>query len=140
MPAVQKYFTDEERRLARNAAARRWRAKLSGEDRAELYRRQNLMAKYGISMDQWDDMLQAQGGGCAICGRRKKLYVDHDHSTGAVRALLCRNCNVGIGHFYDDADVLMAAVAYLLQFDDVLSGTAQDTEDVDPTELSKEIS
>ena len=69
-------------------------------------------------------MLEAQGGVCAICekperstsryGRIKKLAVDHDHDTGAVRGLLCANCNKGIGNLGDDPDILIAGAAYLI--------------------------
>jgi hypothetical protein len=61
----------------------------------------NLLARYGITVDQYNEMLARQNGVCAICeepcssGRR--LAVDHDHDTGKVRGLLCNRCNRGIG-------------------------------------------
>lgn len=62
-------------------------------------------------------MLDAQGGGCAICGEgpgdRFHLVVDHDHQTSEVRGLLCTACNVGIGNLRDDPDLLRRALAYL---------------------------
>lgn len=69
-------------------------------------------------------MLEEQNGVCAICFSpplpRDRLFVDHCHASGAVRALLCRPCNTGIGMLKDDPDRLMAAAAYLLQYTDVL--------------------
>lgn len=60
-------------------------------------------------------MLAEQGGLCAVCKVAPAAHVDHDHATGAVRALLCFNCNGGLGQFKDDPKVLHAA-AYYVQF------------------------
>ena len=58
-------------------------------------------------------MLEAQDGVCAICKSAPAVHVDHDHATGAVRALLCFNCNGGLGQFKDDPGVLRAAAEYV---------------------------
>ena len=58
-------------------------------------------------------MLAAQQGVCAICRVAPAKHVDHDHATGAVRALLCFNCNGGLGQFKDDPAVMLAAAEYL---------------------------
>lgn len=56
----------------------------------------------------------AQDGKCAICGKRETRFaVDHDHYTGAIRGLLCRNCNLGLGSFQDRPDALRRAISYL---------------------------
>jgi hypothetical protein len=77
-------------------------------DRAKLY---------GITVDQLLAMEAESGGVCAICGRPpgpgSRLNVDHDHSTGQVRKLLCRPCNQGLGFFRDDPTLLDAAASYL---------------------------
>lgn len=84
----------------------------------------NRLARFGLTPEQYQEMLDAQGGVCAICerpercrdsrnGRIKAFAVDHDHDTGAVRGLLCQNCNKGIGNLGDSADTLIAAAAYL---------------------------
>ncbi|MFE2969933.1 endonuclease domain-containing protein [Streptomyces sp. NPDC059340] len=66
-------------------------------------RRAWLKHKYGISLEEYDAMLRAQNGACAICGQPcstgRQLAVDHDHMTGVVRALLCLNCNRNVGQF-----------------------------------------
>lgn len=50
---------------------------------------------------------------CVICGSGEKLVVDHDHTTGAVRGMLCNHCNRGLGHFRDDPILLEFAAQYL---------------------------
>lgn len=82
-----------------------------------------LRREYGISEEDFERMSLAQGGVCAICREpEKKLYwqgtplrlcVDHDHSTGVPRALLCSGCNVGLGSFRDNPELLMKAAEYL---------------------------
>jgi hypothetical protein len=51
---------------------------------------------------------------CVICGSEEKLVVDHCHTTGKVRGMLCQHCNLGLGHFRDDPDLLEFARIYLL--------------------------
>jgi hypothetical protein len=78
------------------------------------------LRRYGITMDDYNKMLIDQEGKCAICPRihdpsRKagRLYVDHDHATGKVRALLCHNCNFTLGYAKEDPRILLECVAYL---------------------------
>lgn len=85
-----------------------------------LYMREyTLMRKYGITIEQYDTMFMSQDGKCKICTStnpgKNQLYfaVDHDHSTGEVRGLLCSNCNLGLGLFHDDKEILAKAVEYL---------------------------
>jgi hypothetical protein len=73
----------------------------------------HLKARYGITGEEADAMLEAQGGLCAICGDRPAAHVDHDHVTGAVRSLLCFTCNSGLGNFRDEVALLRAAAEYL---------------------------
>lgn len=97
---------------------REWRSKNTA--RAKSY---DLKRAYGISIEQYDSMLVAQNEVCAICenpehvvdknGNRRKLAVDHCHTTGRVRGLLCTNCNKAIGHLKDDVRVLKKAIEYL---------------------------
>lgn len=62
-----------------------------------------------------DELLAAQGGICALCGREANSWcLDHDHDNGMVRDVLCYSCNVGLGQFGDDPDRLMQAVDYLI--------------------------
>ncbi len=73
----------------------------------------HLKRRYGITAEEADLMLESQGGVCAICRTAPAAHVDHDHSSGRVRALLCFNCNGGLGQFRDDPAVLQAAVFYV---------------------------
>jgi len=74
---------------------------------------------YGISQEDFDAMLTAQGGKCAICGtaewrgRHNRPHVDHCHATKAFRGILCDFCNRGLGIFEDDPARLRAAANYL---------------------------
>lgn len=73
---------------------------------------------YGLSDSDYMSLAIAQGFRCAICEKSEEqlgrpLFVDHDHSTGAVRGLLCSLCNTGIGSLGDSADILSRAAEYL---------------------------
>lgn len=93
------------------------------ERRREQYvkrgRAEYLRRLYGIELEEFDRLLAEQGGRCAICqtpapqADEKAFCVDHDHVTGAVRGILCRPCNSGIGHLRDEPAIIRAALAYL---------------------------
>lgn len=75
-----------------------------------------LKKKYGISLEDYEELLQSQGGKCAICGVEPDplaLAVDHCHESLEIRGLLCASCNWGVGHFRDDIELLYAAAFYL---------------------------
>jgi hypothetical protein len=73
----------------------------------------HLTRRYGITAEEADAILEEQGGVCAICRMAPAQHVDHDHETGAVRALLCFNCNGGLGQFKDDPFLLHVAAFYV---------------------------
>jgi len=81
-----------------------------------------LYYTYGVTLAAFNEMVQKQGGGCAICGLNERvsykgvasrLCVDHDHRTGRFRGVLCRRCNAAIGLMQDSADYLSKAALYL---------------------------
>ena len=83
-----------------------------------------LREKYGMTIKEYNDMLESQGNVCAICGESEQVLhnglprlmaVDHNHSTGAVRGILCNNCNRLIGLAEEDTHLLEKAIAYLSQ-------------------------
>lgn len=96
------------------ANQRRMRSTPEGKARS---RAGHLKRKYGLTLDQYDEMLADQGGGCGICGRPPSdtisLHIDHDHETGRIRGLLCFRCNNSLGDLDDDPDLLLAALLYL---------------------------
>lgn len=86
-------------------------------------RRAVNLKQYGLTIDSYEQMLAAQGGGCAICtspvhpGKDlRRLHIDHDHETGRVRGILCANCNRVLGLVGDDPELLIRASEYLLRF------------------------
>jgi Recombination endonuclease VII len=78
-----------------------------------------LKCTHGITLEQYEEMLTAQNGRCAICdtseprGRHGVFHVDHCHETSVIRGLLCHGCNLSIGHFHHDPLILQAAIRYL---------------------------
>lgn len=103
---------NRDKRLVWEAA---WRAEHAEE--VQFNRRRRTLAAYGLTPEAYTELLGRQGGGCAVCGAPPPsagvLHVDHSHGTGAVRGLLCTNCNNGLGRFRDDAALLLAAASYL---------------------------
>lgn len=80
-------------------------------------RRANLKKNYGLSVDEYAVMVERQAGVCACCGepcsKWANLSVDHDHDTGAVRALLCHKCNTALGLLDEDPNKIEALAAYV---------------------------
>jgi hypothetical protein len=78
-----------------------------------------LKARYGITIDEYEERIAQQGGGCAICGSEtagngnRNLHVDHCHKTGEVRGVLCHSCNVILGLAKDQPEILQRAALYL---------------------------
>jgi hypothetical protein len=121
-----KYFTDyHDNREMRDgkssyckpcASQRSAEWKRKNKDRAKD---SELQLKYGISLVDHKRLHKLQKGRCAIChileadAPRKTLFVDHCHTTGEVRGLICHHCNSGLGHFMDNVDFLENAKSYL---------------------------
>lgn len=91
-----------------NARGREVRQRLHGGSREYHLRR-----RYGIGQAEFEGLLLAQRGECAICGVPDPEHVDHDHATGAVRGVLCFNCNGGLGQFKDNIVTMRTAITYL---------------------------
>jgi hypothetical protein len=76
-------------------------------------RGRQLRYLYGITQEDYNNLLSSQNSKCAICGNERSLVVDHDHNTGKIRGLLCAQCNFMIGLASDDNAILTRAVEYL---------------------------
>lgn len=78
-------------------------------------RKYRYSKEYNITLEQYNNMLLAQNGVCAICGQKgeRMLCVDHDHTTGKVRGLLCDLCNRGLGFFKENTNIIIKALVYL---------------------------
>lgn len=122
------YANDEGYRTRSKARAKEWHRQNPERVRAiQLRKRENecpikkknsmLKRKYGITIEQFDLMLAGQGGNCAICRMPptagKPLHVDHCHSTGRVRGLLCHQCNWYLGKVDSDPGLIGRMQQYL---------------------------
>lgn len=89
-------------------------AKVASREYAQRNPGRNRRRKYGLHQDDYEALLRKQDHRCAICDLvMPKPNVDHDHKTNAVRGLLCWHCNVGLGHFFDNRQLLSKAAQYL---------------------------
>ena len=124
--------TAEQARLRYNAEMRAYRVARAAEGNplpngTYVYKRERasrIKKQYGITIDQASSMLLQQGGGCAICAKPLSIeqegklaadysHIDHCHTTGKVRGILCNNCNHGVGKFMDSPELLRKAANYL---------------------------
>lgn len=88
---------------------------------------------YGINIEQYQDMLKEQNNLCAVCNNKEsmvnnksnkvqKLCVDHNHTTGKVRGLLCTACNKGLGMLKDNPDIVLSGYNYLMKYEEEIDG------------------
>lgn len=101
------------------------RSKLTYQKNKEKLRDLTYQRKFGITIDEYNTLFEIQKGVCKICnnpetkvnrkstGLVKRLAVDHCHKTGKVRGLLCQDCNVGLGAFKDNTELIKRAIDYL---------------------------
>lgn len=104
----------EEEKVKQRFYAKSWR-----ENNPEGYKRIVLKKNYGITLEDYQQMLDDSNGVCAICDQPFKFdnkhepCIDHDHKTGQVRGLLCVKCNMSLGGFDDNVAILLNAIEYL---------------------------
>lgn len=123
-------WAERRRRLREEINAEKRRRYKENEDIRDYYKRQarawkaknpskalaHDLAAYGMSLDEYQELIKRQGRRCAICGAKqngRRLSVDHCHVSKKVRGLLCSSCNFGLGIFKDNPKLLLKAVAYL---------------------------
>ncbi len=124
----------KENRERANERRRKWRAEHKAEHKArnkawyatvdkEVHRHRarvsHLKTKYGLTLEEYDSMVIAQEGRCAICNKEepngRNLHVDHNHKTGRIRKLLCKRCNAALGLVDESPQILSAMKDYLLE-------------------------
>jgi len=80
-----------------------------------------ILATYGITAEMKQDLLKFQGSVCAICGSstpqsKKTWAIDHNHVTKEIRGVLCNQCNPALGMLKDSKEIMLAMIAYLVDF------------------------
>lgn len=94
------------------------------QENKEAYKKRAIKSqnirRYGVTPEDWEQMFETQGGRCKICKKHQSelsrvFHIDHCHSTGKVRGLLCMNCNTGLGNFKDNPVLLSSALNYLME-------------------------
>lgn len=103
-----KFFTSARGRICVDCQAKK---------RSDSTHARRIEDTYGLSLEDYERLLAYQGGGCAICGGKRKyrLNVDHCHKSGLVRGLLCRRCNKLLRDVRDNCETLEGAIVYLTQ-------------------------
>lgn len=109
------YHTNPEYRAKSRLYSKKWVENNPSQRKRHV--RRSRIRKYGITPEQYDAMLEAQGNRCAICGggNRRPMAIDHCHKTGKVRALLCDSCNTSLGHIERDG-FLEKALQYIAKY------------------------
>lgn len=82
-------------------------------NRKAYHKYRHMKLKYGIDQETYESLHREQQGACLICKEVKTLVVDHCHTNGHVRGLLCGNCNTGIGMLQESESILLAAISYI---------------------------
>lgn len=108
----------EENRDSELARGREYYTKVGKQKKLESYperRRRILKSRYGITPERFNELFENQHGRCAICKEtyHTTLHIDHNHSNGQIRGLLCNNCNRGLGHFKENPEYLKNAIEYI---------------------------
>lgn len=116
---LMKVYRDENRELYKQRSAD-WYA--NNKEHAARRGRKNKLKRYGLTQETFDRILESQNGVCAICGTtewgspvKNIPHVDHCHTSGKVRGLLCHQCNTAIGHLKDNPEIVMSAYNYLIK-------------------------
>lgn len=111
------YLKNRDRILKRQSEYEKLHKEKRNAHRKTTWRGWHLQNRYGITVEQYKEMFEKQGGLCAICGKPEQIHanlsVDHCHISGKVRGLLCTNCNRAIGLLGDNKDILRKAIEYL---------------------------
>lgn len=108
MADTQSRYNKSKKGKARNI---RYNSKRKAQMRKNEFNRK--LRKYNLTHEEFQQMLLDQDHRCKICGQQTILVIDHCHTTGVVRGMLCRNCNTGLGMFEDCVETLRKAADYV---------------------------
>lgn len=130
----KKYYQEHKQQLKKCASEHYYKNKGKKKRYAKKYREEHkeedfewrIKRNFGLSKDDWNILFSKQSGCCAICGKhqkdlRRKLGIDHNHSTGQIRGLLCNPCNAAIGSLRADSgiELLQKAIEYIKDYSKV---------------------
>ena len=114
-----------DKNLDKSRLASRKSAAITRRDNPRVIKHRKLKSSYGITIEEFENMLKLQKDRCAICSfefdfskQSKGPNVDHDHKTGNVRMILCRFCNNLLGYADDDIEILQRVIVYLESHND----------------------
>lgn len=112
------YLVGNREKMNKSTAAWRKTWCAANPEKAKARNRKNALKRYGLSVSGFNALLAAQGGRCAICRTddpgKRGWCVEHNHDTNEVRGIACSPCNIGVGHFRDDPEVMLRAALYVL--------------------------
>ena len=121
--SIRKYYLKNRERLL---AVAKEKSRVRRAEQPDKVRNEKLRGHYGISLLQYSDLLAAQHGVCAVChepetetrhGKVRQMCVDHNHTTGQIRGLICSHCNLAIGYLHDSPARALAIASYLERTD-----------------------
>ena len=130
-------MTAEEKKIAQKKAVAKYQSsdkwkliKSTPEYQARQIERKfnNRMKRYGITEEYYNQMLQEQNNSCYLCTKpfddtySNKACIDHNHATGKVRHLLCRICNLMVGHCKDNIEIVSNSIEYLTHWKEIANG------------------
>jgi hypothetical protein len=117
----KKYYQENKEEIKKNSIENEIGKKYYALNKVKMNKqgRVNRLKKYfGITVEQYNFILDKQNGCCNMCKKhhsefKRALAVDHDHSTGLIRGLLCHSCNRGLGYLHDNIDTLINGIEHL---------------------------
>jgi len=113
-----KVYYEQNKNKEKNRCLENYYKNKDNPDKKLKWRENQLKVKYNITLEEWNKMYKDQNYSCAICKSDELvgsgvLHVDHCHVTGSIRGLLCHHCNVALGSFKDNVNILNNAIKYL---------------------------
>jgi len=109
-------MTPSQRKKVNEVRRRRRKLDPDANKKSKQYQRLDVLRKCGMSLPEAREWYATREMVCEVCGSTEKLGIDHDHDVRRVRGILCRSCNLGIGHLKDDVGLVSRALEYLKSY------------------------